>query len=378
MKRILMLSFLAACSAAPGCASAPSEEALGEDLAPLVDDRVVVLDPGKVAELETTPTAIRAPLGRFPELASRTAGDVLVSGAGQGLARRVLGVRTEGDRIVVDTEAASFADVFKQGRIRATIGGAEGQGGGQGGGLRPQAVRLVLPKLSISSRRLEIGTENYIDLVDAEFELEPKVDFDLLVRWRRVERLKLVASGASHAKAHVRYHLKKSLAPGDGFFVNLGNGVPAGLIPFPIVIAFRLRLLAGWNLRVGGDAEGEQQFSADGAATVGLEWRDEAWHSSAARSLSLRGDADHHLASFDVMGEVNLTARLDVSFYEVAGPYLGLQAYGGLLREGAQDRPEWFAVEGMRGLAGAQVAVFGRALVGYESVVFDESARQPL
>ena len=74
-----------------------------------------------------------------------------------------------------------------------------------------------------------------------------------------------------------------------------------------------------------------------------------------------------------------LTARLDVSFYEIAGPYVGLQAYAGVGHEGSAAGFQ--LVHGRSGYAaspGCRLLVFGKALVGYESVLFDVHDHQLL
>ena len=145
----------------------------------------------------------------------------------------------------------------------------------------------------------------------------------------------------------------------------------------PVVVAVRARLLANWGLDVGGDVFGEESVRAAGSLSAGREYANGGWRNISSRSFSVRADGQPTVVSHSLAGQVILTARLDVSFYEVAGPYIGLQAYTGVGHEGSAAGQAWFTEVGLRGIAGAQVAVFGKALVGYESVLFDVHDRQP-
>jgi hypothetical protein len=204
----------------------------------------------------------------------------------------------------------------------------------------------------------------------------------------RVEHVKVLAAGESNARLHVRYHLSKSGERQSGAFVRLSDGVPLLETPpyyavfwagwVPIVVSVRARLLAGWELLVGGDVTGEQDVRADGAVSAGLEYVNGGWRNLAPKSLSLTRAGTSNVASHSVSGDITLTARLDVSFYELAGPYVGLQAYAGVKHEGSSDASGWFLQNGLRGIAGARVAVFGHSVAGYHAVLFDLHDQQPL
>jgi hypothetical protein len=102
------------------------------------------------------------------------------------------------------------------------------------------------------------------------------------------------------------------------------------------------------------------------------------WRNLASKSVSLTRGGTTSMASHSVSGDITLTARLDVSFYELAGPYVGLQAYAGAKHEGSSDASGWFLQNGLRGGAGAQVAVFGHSVAGYQAVLFDLHEQQAL
>jgi hypothetical protein len=379
---------LAACAA-----DAPAEGAASDDVAPLVQSNVRVLDAEPGVDVTTDDTTLVGSRTRFPDLANAIAGDVLVSGRGAGFLRRVRSIRIDGDDVHAETEPASLEDVFHQVHVRGAINGdvapatpTAGQLAAPDLGMR--SVRLALPQLALSGKRIDIGQGSELEIVDGSFSFQPQLDFDLTMHGGKVEHVKVLAAGESNARLHVRYHLTKSGDRQSGLFVRLSDGVPVLETPpcyavfwagyVPIVVSVRARLLAGWELLVGGDVTGEQDVSADGSVSTGLEYTNGGWRDLASKSLSFSHAGASNVASHSVSGDVTLTARLDVSFYELAGPYVGLQAYAGVKHEGSSEASGWFLQDGLRGIAGAQVAVFGRSVAGYQSVLFDLHEQQPM
>jgi hypothetical protein len=381
-------------SAALGaCASEPAggdPGAAADDVAPLVQSNVRVLDAEPGVDLQLHDADLVGSASRFPDLAAAVPGDILVSGRGSGFLRRVRSIRTDGDHVVAETEPASLEDVFHQVHVRGTINGdvpaATAPVGTPGIGMR--GVRLQLPQLALSGKRIAIGQGSELEIVDGSFSFQPELDFDLTMHGGKVEHVKVLAAGESNARLHVRYHLSKAANLQSGLFVRMSDGVPVLETPpcyavfwagsVPIVVSVRARLLAGWELLVGGDVTGEQDMSADGSVSAGLEYSNGGWRDLASKSLSVSHAGTTKLTSHSVSGDMTLMARLDVSFYELAGPYVGLQAYAGVKHEGSSDASGWFFQEGLRGIAGAQVAVFGRSVAGYQSVLFDMHEQQPM
>jgi hypothetical protein len=376
---------LGACAAEPA-----ADDPTSNDVAPLIQSNVRVLDAEPGVDLELHETELIGSRSRFPELAATVAGDVLVSGRAAGFLRRVRSVRVDGDNIVAQTEPASFEDVFNQVHVRGAINGdTSAAGPATTPGIGPRGVRLELPKLSLQGKRIAVGQGSEIEIVDGDFGFQPELDFDLAMHGGKVDHIKVLAAGTSNARLHVRYHLSKPANLQSGAFAKLsgdGNSLLetppyyavfwAGYVP--VVVSVRARLLAGFELLVGGEVTGEQDVSADGSVSAGLEYANGGWRDLASKSLSLSRAGTTTIVSHSVSGDITLTARLDVSFYELAGPYIGLQAYAGVKHVGNADTSGWFLQSGLRGLAGAEVAVFGKSLAGYQSVLFDVHDERPM
>jgi hypothetical protein len=394
MRACLPWVLLLSSAALGACATEPAGDpgaGAGEDVAPLIQSNVRVLDAEPGVDLELHDADLSGSGARFPQLAAAVPGDILVSGRAGGFLRRVQSIRIDGDNVVAQTEPASLEDVFHQVHVRGAIGGPAAASGAVSPappGIGTRGVHLALPKLALAGKRISIGQSSEIEIVDGDFAFDPELDFDLTMHGSRVEHIKVLAAGESNARLHVRYHLSKSGERQSGAFVRMSDGVPlletaphyavfwAGWVP--IVVSVRARLLAGWELLVGGDVTGEQDVRADGSVSAGLEYVDGGWRNLASKSLSLTRAGTTSVASHSVSGDITLTARLDVSFYELAGPYVGLQAYAGVKHEGSSDASGWFLQNGLRGVAGAQVAVFGHSVAGYQAVLFDLHEQSPL
>ncbi len=395
MRACVPLFLLFASAGLGACASEPASDPSAEDVAPLVQSNVRVLDAEPGVDVQLNDAELVGSRAKLPELAAAVPGDILVSGRGAGFLRRVRSLRVDGDNVIADTEPASLEDVFHQVHVGGAIHGGDGSGvaaapasGSATPGIGTRGVHLALPKLALRGKRLSVGQDSEIEIVDGDFSFDPELDFDLTMHGGRVEHVKVLASGESNARLHVRYHLSKSSDKQSGAFVRRSDGVPlletppyyavfwAGYVP--IVVSVRARLLAGWELLVGGDVSGEQDVRADGSVSTGLEYVNGGWRNLASRSVSLSHEGTTSVASHAVSGDITLTARLDVSFYELAGPYVGLQAYAGVKHEGSADTSGWFVHEGLRGIAGAQAAVFGKRVAGYQAVLFDSSEERPM
>jgi hypothetical protein len=90
----------------------------GEDVAPLIQSHVRVLDAEPGVDLELHDADLSGSGARFPQLAAAVPGDILVSGRAGGFLRRVQSIRIDGDNVVAQTEPASLEDVFHQVHVR--------------------------------------------------------------------------------------------------------------------------------------------------------------------------------------------------------------------------------------------------------------------
>jgi hypothetical protein len=369
---------------AAGCAGDPAgDEATDADLAPIVRSRVHVLAGDLGDEVKVDTDALVATGARACELAERAEGDVVVSES--GFARRVKRVSRDGDRVVVATEPASLEDLFEQARLHHDSTRDDQHDVGSPG-IAPKTVDVELAPMALRGRKIPVG-EGFVEIMDGELAFRPRLDLDVVLRRGRIDRFRVSASGEAHARLHTRWDLKRDFVQGTAG-VHLGNGgtplvesPPAFFVVWagsvPVVLSVRAKLLAGWDVDVGGETSGEDDVRVDGSAAAGISY-DGAWHTTSSKSLDVRHESRSFRLTGSFAGDLLLTARLEISIYELGGPYIGLQAYSGFRHDGNDMRSGWTAERGLRGLAGAQVAPLGRSLVGWQGIVFDARDEAPI
>jgi hypothetical protein len=366
------------------CAAEPGEEDFDEASEAIVRSTTFVVDarPGHDGRVEPGRLVFRR--AGHEDLFARRAGDVIASGA--GFLRRVRAVRGEGDSIVVDTAPASLEDAIEKGRVRKHV--IADQGGSLAPrGFAPGAVKLGI---GVGPMRLSAGGSSSIDVLEADFDYTPDLDLDLLVRRGAVERLKVVAGGATSAKMRVRFDLHKDPSAGAGFTVRFGkSGVELASLPpirtvawigyVPVVVAIKVGLNLDYAFDVAGDAKGELDLDLGGALRAGIARDNGEWQTIGSSSFHVAPHGEVESPANVVVGYVTLTAKAAVSIYEVAGPYVGIQAYAGVGRERTPSADTWFGELGVRGVAGVEAGLFhDRLSVAYQVKAFDRSIRVPL
>mgnify|MGYP000993135574 CR=1 FL=1 len=385
MRGVFGILLLATLTSA-GCA--PSELESGaqsdEDVLPIIESRVRVVD----GPIDVKGDEISAKRTDVPVLAKVTAGDVLVSGKGDGLVRRVRSVRTEGDRVIAVTEPGSLGDVFQQVRLKGAL---DDSGATSTGGVGTQTVRLTIPQLDIKNKRIDLGASGELEIVDAGLDLAQLIDFDLTIRSKAIDHMLLSTTGSVKSHMRVRYALHKSLQQTGGVSLSSKEaGVPVydqtifskvfwvGSPPFmvPIKVTGRLHVFAHYKLLFGGDVSGEENVVANGDLTAGVEYGGGKFKPIGNHHISVSAEGKPTIASRALLGEVALTGRVELWFAGIAGPYVGLEPYLAAGHEKEGDEGSWVVQEGVRGIVGAQAEVFGNKIASYAAFPFDVSRKQ--
>lgn len=370
-------------AALPACGADDSyEEETGEDVAPIVSSRAFAIDaePGVDVELRGSDLVFPAPLRQ--DVAVRANGDVIASARGAGFLRRIVGRHDEGDRVVVETTPAALEDAFEQMRLRGSLT-REAAGAARSATLGTTAnKRLALPPLEVHDLHLPLGETGSLDIVDGLFELSPDIDVDLLVKARSVERFKLTVGADARTRLRVRYDLQKE----SQSIQTKRKGEPAlaSMPPkyvlfwiggFPVLLAVHVDLEADATFVVTGAVTGEASVEADGSMTAGVDYQKGTFKNVSSSSFKVGfGTGDNRMPTWQLGGEVQLTAKVSVEVYDLAGPYVGLQTFASVTYgdegKGKKARGE----VGIRGLVGAEAGIFNRE-VSYEKQVFQRSLR---
>ncbi|HSO37756.1 MAG TPA: hypothetical protein VLT33_34755 [Labilithrix sp.] len=364
---------------AAACAAPAEEEAVDDDVAAVVRPRTVVVSATPGDDVRVEPDRLVFRRVGHEDLLARRPDDVLVCGTGDGFLRRVRSVHGADGAIVVETSPASFDDAIEQGRVRKRLAA------GGGSTLATEDLGQSPPETALVPERFT-GEAGGVELVEGHFSYHPDIDVDLLVRGGEVKSARVLASGTASAGMKVRFDLHRPGALPIGSFVRIGEPgwKLASLPPYrtvawvgqvPVIVVVRVELLLGYLLQIGGDVRGEVALDVAASLAAGLELRDGAWRSLGSSTLDMKPGAHVDVTRRVLAGDVTLTAQLSVSFYDLAGPTVALQAYAGIGHEGGAGHDEWFGQVGLRSLVGVEVAIFGTAVGGYRASPFDRQRR---
>lgn len=352
---MLRMAMLSCTLVITGCAT-------GED-GTVVTDRVKVLD----RDVTVAPDRLSLPLAGNEDLLASERGDVLVSGRGTGFLRKVDSVGSSDGQIIIITTPAALGDAFVDAEYDGVVHDAKWDWDGpkfdgvffNTEGLKVQGAggaRITMTKGSVSFR--------------------PSLDLAMKMRWAKLTRFDLVATGAFDAElafqlqtdgaAQISYEQDLWESPSWTFVQMVG--------PVPVVEVVSI----GVSLEITGSTEGATTLdvgaSAHSSITAGARYANGTWRRVGDHTLALRTDGPRITSTNNVGIEISMPIELRVQFYDLAGPYITLEPNIGA----AYSREEGLkAFWGMESKVGGQVNLLGAGndsrLFGIEGTLFEFS-----
>ncbi len=304
------------------------------------------------------------------------AGDILVSGAGAGLLRRVEAVEDRGGEQVVQTVPAYLGDAVEDGTFHLDLGLYAGEP-------LPQPQSLTGPVLegatfSIGDTKITADAGLDIRLKSGSFSFDPELFLDFEVQGHQFTNFAIGAYGdlaaeleleiKSDAKAKVSQKLWKiAQTPSFKFTGAIG--------PVPVVVTTKLELYLGASFTGQGAVNVAQRVGADGWVDLAASYQDGAWSTYGDHGFTVLKVAPIVSATGKVAGKVYLEGKLSFSFYDVVGPTFALQPYGEVVvKPGAPAG--WATAVGVAGKLGGEVKLTDVYKIGVEATLFDW--KQPL
>jgi hypothetical protein len=338
-QRIIYLFFIVIFVALTGCGGGQKSvvsptigNQVDEQIPTIVKPKVKVLDRYNVQIIERTPNSLTLS-GEAPPLERD---DVLVSGQGEGLLRKVVSVHRNRNGITIQTVPASLEDVFEQAHIHISKT------------LTPDDIILVEPlpegvTLTVPNRRdrgevivANVSFKNKLILGDKEknniaisgntsiglgYNVDMRIINGKLVYFLTYVELKLNLSFVAKCNiSFIRGEFKDVilLIPGKPFVVYV-----AGI---PLVLRPELGLYGGaYGTLVAGLELG---IIMENSGKIGAEFKDGFWHPIAEVIRNMRLPPDFEIKLF-----ANLSAQLYVLFefkwklYESAGAYVKFKPF---------------------------------------------------
>ncbi len=306
----LLASWVATCVLlGAGCGPAPAVE---------TDERVTVLPPEVVLDVEADRVAFARPGNEA--LAALRVDDLVVSAQGEGFLRRVLAVHDDGERIMLDTEPAALGDAIIDGDVDEALALGDGKW---------DSHTLQLVRVDVRGQRPIDTADLTVDVHRAALSLLPTLDLDLAMRGRRLEHFEAVLSSQLDAELDLEVRVRAgTIRPA----VTLWRSVPMvfyqqiGVVPVveTAVISVGVRL----EVTARGDGRVRLQGALRSTLAAGLRFEDGHWQRVAESSHALDGHlpaAELDVDQIDV--RAYLFTRLDVKFYDLAGPFIDVGPY---------------------------------------------------
>ncbi len=290
-------------------------------------------------------------------------GDVMVSGVGEGLLRKVTSVNMAGGEIAVSTDMASLEDAIERG----TLAFSE-QNGMASGSLASfetaGGVTCVISELRCSVP-LDFDFGDYGISGNAAIDIDPDIaisfdGFELSCLCFPAREVRSMATFRSEADVRMYIEREFSLGADHTFPVATGTWVVfVGVVP--VVVQLEL----GVNVGVSGSASAgmESEMSQDYTLTLGGHYRrGGGWRNVTNFEESFTSTDPHVTASADA--RVFVKPVLTGKVYAVPGPYFRAEAYG-RLHVDPLSTPLWSLYGGLSAAAGVETEVFGLTVVDF-------------
>jgi hypothetical protein len=297
-----------------------------------------------------------------------------------GFMRRALSLEEDGADVIIHTAPASLEEVFAELDANGSIDiGAEPEGAGPPG-KSPQGKQKIdvptLPLIDLSGVELYRKGNDYVRLSSAYVRLDLALDVGVEVSRLRLQETHVVVEGQVDSELQVEASIFDT-PPVFGVPIEKDVLVakyplpPLG--PVPMTIALRISVgctVSGGGFQVSGGVGTTVQFSG------GVEY-------TRAGGIVAVGEATHDPYVLDPHGELqaskqvttrcSVDPRIEVLFYDVAGPVVKAQAYGDF--RFVTSPAELSLDVGVNASLGGTLRVFGFKVGDLSAKLFEKNTR---
>jgi hypothetical protein len=311
-----------------------------------VDPRVTVLS--HVQDVTVTPGTLEFPRAGNDALLDLAAGDIVVSGVGEGYLRSIDAISADRDRITFVTSDAELGDALIDGQVAASFGG-DGK-----------ADTYQLPALSFSTANKTIvnNADMTVKIIAGSLALRPEVDLEFDVDQAKLSLFELVLRGKLTGSLDLQIDAREAML---GPEIELWKSPPTTFVQFVGVLPVVETVTTSVRLRVQAVARGEGRLRVQASSTATMQAGvryDTAggWQPVADLDLQASGSVPEASVTFNDLGvRVWLIARADVKLYGVVGPYVGVGPQIEIVRDLVEQ--DFDAAAGFKGEVGGTLKV---------------------
>ncbi|MDQ3338965.1 MAG: hypothetical protein M4D80_27695 [Myxococcota bacterium] len=345
---------------------------VGEITDSVAQPNLVVLDEAVAAGLTVEANRLTVATGAAGALASARVGDVIVSNGPAPFLRKVVAVESQAGQLALVTEPAALTDAILRGHVSSERDVfAEPLPTGYDG--------LIIP---INNLALDFTNNKIIDEVGIQVTLNrgtvrfrPYVDVDLKIEDGSLSHFHAIVRGDLEASVGISIDSTRSF--NRGFSKTLWQSPPytatqfIGTVPVVEVVRVSLILTGEAHATAGGRVD-LGSATAKASVEAGASYTDGRWRPVANPSISFNARGPSFTVGASAGASVRLSTRVDVKFYDVAGPYVVVGAYARTdLSASVSNGLDWVSRAGVDAMFGGHVAVLGKTLAEYNRSLFD-------
>jgi hypothetical protein len=347
---------------------------VGELTDGVAQPNLVVLDESTAARLTVQDNGLFVASAQAGTLADVNEGDVLLSNGPEPFLRKVLSVTNGSGQLTFVTEPAALTDALLEGHVQSHRDLLS-----EPVAPRPGETAIVIP---VDELALDFGATQLIDqdgirvnINQGTVAFRPVLDVDLQIEGGSLSSFHAILEGKLEASMGLSITTDRSF--NRSFSTTIWQSpryVATQFIGFvPVVEVVTVSLVLSGEVHAGAagtiDLGGAK---ATASLQAGATYRDGEWAAIANPSIDFEAHGPSLTASASAGASMRLTTRLDVKFYDVAGPHLIVGAYAKTDLSGSvANGLDWTGRVGVDASFGGDVTVLGNNLASYNRGLFD-------
>lgn len=335
---------------------------------------LVILDESIAARLTVQPNGLFVATEEAGTLAMVDVGDVILSNGAEPFLRKVITIHRSSGQLAILTEPAALTDAILQGHVqshRDLLAEPVPQ--------RPGQTALIIP---VDKLALDFGNTTLIDQAGLKVNINqgtvrfrPLLDVDLQIEDGSLTHFQALLKADLEASMGITISTDRSFS--REFSTTIWQSPPyvitqvIGVVPVVEVVTVSL-VLSG-EAHAGGSGTIELGAAkAKASMEAGATFKEGEWSAIADPSISFEAHGPSLAASFSAGASMRLTTRIDMKFYDVAGPHLIVGAYAKTDLSGSvANGLAWTGRVGMEASFGGDLSVLGKNLASYNQSLFD-------
>lgn len=339
---------------------------------PIAQPNLLVLDEAVAARLTVEPNQLSIAMASAGALATASVGDVIVSNGPAPFLRKVVSVGFQAGQLALVTEPAALTDALLQGHAQSNRDLLSETAAGEQGELIIPINRLAL---EFANTKLvdEAGIQVHLNRGTISF--RPFVDIDLQIEDGSLSQFHAILQGDLEASIGLTVTSDRGFS--RSFSKTLWQSPPytatqmVGVVPVVEVVRVSVVLSGEAHASVNGRVD-LGSAKAKASIEAGASYTDGRWRAIADPSITFETRGPSFELGAMAGASIRLSTRVDVKFYDIAGPHVIVGAYANTeLRDSKSDGLSWTGRIAMDAAFGGNVTVLGKTLASYERALFD-------